>query len=256
MWFTDEHGNRVNTDNKRTGINSSQMHDKGSDVIEDTNQYTHEKSQETISRNMISEIFQLHDMDEIDEERQSKKIAQYYRFISRDYDDERKKVADNFFIYICGYSLKTILEEEPDNFVIAQARDYHESDADSEKQSEQMYYWYENLSDKDKRVVDTISTHLSGYELNSIIKGKTMLRHDKKQETLPDVLTLEGFDALVKDSKAFEGEKAFEKAINHAAKTNGIVYTQVDLDSGERGYMLHPDKFYNKTGRYEVVTKF
>lgn len=33
MWFTDEKGNKVNTENNKPGISSSQLHDKGSDVI-------------------------------------------------------------------------------------------------------------------------------------------------------------------------------------------------------------------------------
>jgi hypothetical protein len=35
MWFTDGKGNKVNTDSSKTGINSSQMHEKGSDLVDD-----------------------------------------------------------------------------------------------------------------------------------------------------------------------------------------------------------------------------
>ena len=36
MWFTDKDGNKINTENSKSGINSSQFHDKGSDVIEES----------------------------------------------------------------------------------------------------------------------------------------------------------------------------------------------------------------------------
>ena len=67
------------------------------------------------------------------------------------------------------------------------------------------------------------------------------------------VLTFEQFDRLVHDSKAFESEPA---ARSYSYRTGGIMYTQVDGDHGERVYMRRPDRHYNQTGRYEVVTSW
>lgn len=69
----------------------------------------------------------------------------------------------------------------------------------------------------------------------------------------PKVLTFDQFDRIVGKSRAFENES---RAMAYARKTGGILYTQVDGDHGDRVYMLNPDKYYNRTGRWEVVTSF
>lgn len=79
--------------------------------------------------------------------------------------------------------------------------------------------------------------------------AKTSKRCTAKK--LPKTMTFDQFDNKVKKSKAFESET---KAQAYAKKTGGQVYTQVDGDSGDRVYMKNPDRFYNKTGRWEVVT--
>jgi len=72
-----------------------------------------------------------------------------------------------------------------------------------------------------------------------------------KKTNLPGTMTFDQFDSKVSKSRAFESEAAAKK---YAKKTGGKLYTQVDGDGGDRVYMKNPDRFYNKTGRFEVIT--
>lgn len=85
-------------------------------------------------------------------------------------------------------------------------------------------------------------------------KAKARHLHELRKR-LPEKLTIRRFDEVVEKSKAFEGDGAERRAREYALQNAGLMYVQVDGDSGDREYMLHPDRHYNRTGRYEVVVE-
>lgn len=132
-----------------------------------------ESKQKVAGKNLISEIIYLAEIDDGNPHSEDSQIVSMYNKLSSD----NKKVADNFMIYITGYGLDTIIKtaEAKGRTISGEMQETHWSDEENvESESRSLYDYYKGLSPSQKKIMNELSTRLTGYEIGSILSGNTI----------------------------------------------------------------------------------